>query len=382
MLLVDRGLVNLDGDVSEHLDFRVRHPKHNKSSITYRMLLTHTSSINDAWSYFIMFDTCGIGDNVMSLGDWLRGYLTKGGAYYHRPDKMRGSWFRRRPGLQYEYSNHGSSLAAYAVEKTAQVAGLLGPCETFNDFVHRYIFGPLGVDRGSASYMMGDLSGTGPADLQRPAAFYPGVPSVRPLEEYFVYGWPEYPCTRWLSSPTHQAVIMANLMQNGTSPGLPPLLSNAAVAEMRRSQLDEYTRPEDILQGLIWYYIRQGGRTLLGHDGCDFGTSTAAFFNPDTNVGFVVASSSDCYDPYAYQLIEDIQNKILDTFEEARASVQHHAQSWDPHGTQRRKRRRGIRGIWDWFAQRFTVPHLIPAPSVSCGPCWWLCAPTGSGIVG
>ncbi len=46
MQLWEQGLFELDDDVNDYLPFNVRNPNHPDVPITFRMLLTHTSSIN------------------------------------------------------------------------------------------------------------------------------------------------------------------------------------------------------------------------------------------------------------------------------------------------------------------------------------------------
>jgi len=49
MQLWEAGLFQLDNDINNYLPFEVHNPNFPDSVITFRMLLTHTSSINDNW---------------------------------------------------------------------------------------------------------------------------------------------------------------------------------------------------------------------------------------------------------------------------------------------------------------------------------------------
>ena len=55
MLLVERGLLDLDRDVSEYLGFRLRNPAYPDAPITSAMLLSHCSSLRDDDNYTIPF---------------------------------------------------------------------------------------------------------------------------------------------------------------------------------------------------------------------------------------------------------------------------------------------------------------------------------------
>ena len=103
MLLVDRGIVDLDRDVSDYIGFTLRHPQHLSTVITLRMLLTHMSSINDAAEWYALPLLCVRGDSALSNGDWLHTYVTESGQYYGGGDNINGSWFDEKPGHSYAY---------------------------------------------------------------------------------------------------------------------------------------------------------------------------------------------------------------------------------------------------------------------------------------
>jgi CubicO group peptidase (beta-lactamase class C family) len=79
MQLWERGLFDLDEDVNNHLDFDVRNPYYPDSAITFRMLMTHTSTIHDNWG---MLPPWLPGDHPLPLGDFVYEYLVPGGIYY------------------------------------------------------------------------------------------------------------------------------------------------------------------------------------------------------------------------------------------------------------------------------------------------------------
>ena len=75
MQLWEKGLFQLDDDVNNYLPFEVHNPNHPDSIITFRMLLTHTSSINDNWDEMPYY----AGDSPIPLGEYLENYLVPGG---------------------------------------------------------------------------------------------------------------------------------------------------------------------------------------------------------------------------------------------------------------------------------------------------------------
>ena len=56
MKLVETNRIGLEDDASAHLGFVLRHPAFSSTSITLRMLLSHTSGISNGPSYPVPFD--------------------------------------------------------------------------------------------------------------------------------------------------------------------------------------------------------------------------------------------------------------------------------------------------------------------------------------
>ena len=107
--LWEDGRIDLDDDVNRYLPFRLVHPRHPGTAITFRHLLTHTASIGDGEAYDSSY-ACG--DPAVSLGDWIEGYLVAGGKYYDAEE----SFLDAEPGETYSYSNVGFGLLGFLVE--------------------------------------------------------------------------------------------------------------------------------------------------------------------------------------------------------------------------------------------------------------------------
>jgi CubicO group peptidase (beta-lactamase class C family) len=88
MQLWERKKFALDDDVNAYLSFPVRNFAYPGLPVTFRQLLTHTSSIADGPAYEKSY-VCG--DSRVPLGQWLRDYLTAGGALYD-PQRNFHSW--------------------------------------------------------------------------------------------------------------------------------------------------------------------------------------------------------------------------------------------------------------------------------------------------
>ena len=101
MKLYEEGKFKLDDDINDYLNgFEVRNPNFPDEKITFRMLLTHTSSIIDGDTYSTIYD-------IQDFGD------------------------------QFEYSNYGYNLLATLIEQISN--------QDFEDFVQENIFKPLNM---------------------------------------------------------------------------------------------------------------------------------------------------------------------------------------------------------------------------------------------
>ena len=218
----------------------------------------------------------------MPLRTFLRRYLSPGGA-----DFAPNNYYAFGPGRSYRYANVGADLAAYLVEATAGIG--------FDTWCERRIFAPLGMDRAGWH-----LAGLPRRDIAMP---YTWSGAKNEYVAYGHYGYPDYPDGALRTTAPQLARHLAMVMANGSWHGH-RLLSAATVRELRRDQIPDL-EPD---QGLIWFGLQRGGRSLFGHDGGDSGVATVCFFDPDADVG-VVALANGNWRPvrgdYAPYLIMD-----------------------------------------------------------------------------
>ena len=132
MQLYEKGLFDLDDDVNTFLPFDLRNPNFPDDPITFRMLLSHTSSLNEydkQQYYWLNFS----GDPPFSFfpEPYLREFLLPGGRYYDP-----SVWStEHRPGEYAMYANVGFDLISYLVEI---ISG-----EPFLEYCDTHIFSPL-----------------------------------------------------------------------------------------------------------------------------------------------------------------------------------------------------------------------------------------------
>ena len=111
------GLLDLDGDLSALLGYRVRSPHAPDVPVTLRMLLTHTSGLRDEGTY---------SSRGMQSGCTLRELL-------EAPE----NWLPAQPGAAFHYSNLGAGAAGVAMELAAGMP--------FDELMRARVFSPLGI---------------------------------------------------------------------------------------------------------------------------------------------------------------------------------------------------------------------------------------------
>lgn len=264
MQLHEDGEFQLDDDVNGSLPFSVRVPGYPAAPITFRMLLTHTSSIDDSdvMDEFYNFS----GDPTISLAACLRGYLTTSGQYY---DSF--NYLNSRPGTRYNYSNMGTALEGYLVEVMA--------ARPFNEYCNEHLFDALGMNQTRWFLREYDAS----APLANPHV------NMRPLDNY---GFADYPDGMLHSSISDLARFMRMIFQNGAYAGR-QILSAATLQQMFSPQIPEL----EPSQGLQFYketFSTNAGKVQLwGHSGGELGIATEMYFDFENNIGIAVLANAE-----------------------------------------------------------------------------------------
>ncbi|HMM22098.1 MAG TPA: serine hydrolase [Selenomonadales bacterium] len=133
----EQGKFELDDDIGQYLGYTVRNPKYPDAKISFRHLLTHTSSIQDSGGYDKLVENAPELLPAVHIKD----LLVPGGKYYD--EKTFGDY---APGEQFSYSNFGTAIVASLVEILSG--------ERFDQYCRRHIFQPLGMD---ASFEAADI---------------------------------------------------------------------------------------------------------------------------------------------------------------------------------------------------------------------------------
>ena len=121
MQQVERGKLDLDGDVNQYLDFEIP-PGPAGEPVRVRDLMTHTAGFEEALKELISEDP----SRIATLEDTVKGWVP-------------GRIFEA--GTMPAYSNYATGLAGYLVERTSGLS--------FDDYLDQNIFGPLGMRHSS-----------------------------------------------------------------------------------------------------------------------------------------------------------------------------------------------------------------------------------------
>jgi len=289
MQLWEEGEFQLDDNINNHLPFPVKNPFHPNEPITFRQLLTHTSSINDGPAYE---ESYSCGDPKIALRTWVEGYLTPGGAYYNREENFH-DW---KPGARFDYCNVAFGLLGYLVEA---ISG-----SSFSDYCKTNIFEPLGMKE--TSWYLADL------DTAKHAVPYTYVSKgeirgrvlledgealgAQEREGYLpncLYSFPNIP-DGLLRTSVHQLARFLMAYINNGSHGGRRILQESTVRQMLRSQLDQSMLPDEGRDlGLAWYQFRlDSGDLVWGHTGGDPGITTRMLFRATDGVGVIVFTNT------------------------------------------------------------------------------------------
>ena len=113
--LYEKGLLDLDSNINDHLDFDIANPNFINKPITVKMLLNHTSSLTD----FNKF-------NITSLSDLFK------------QNKLEKIFSKKYPGSFFSYANINFILLGAIIENVSQ--------QRFDNFIEESIFKPLNIN--------------------------------------------------------------------------------------------------------------------------------------------------------------------------------------------------------------------------------------------
>lgn len=260
--LVEAGKLNLDDDISDLIGFKVRNPNFPDQKITLKMLMSHTSSINDSQGYFTL-DAINPAKNA----EWEKCFS------------------KYAPGTNYQYCNLNYNMIGAVIEKYSG--------ERFDNYVKKHILNPLGLYGG---YNVDSLDASKFATLHEyntktktlspsPSAY--SAKREERLNYKMGYSTPIFSPTGGMKiSSGDLAKYMTMHMNYGKYNGKKIMSKKSSrLMQTKISEEEGYglaiANRDDIIPGEM----------MTGHTGSAYGLYSAMFFNPKEKFGFVVITN-------------------------------------------------------------------------------------------
>lgn len=262
MQLVEQGKIKLSDDFSDLVGFKVRNPKYPETIITLKMVLSHTSSINDSEGYFNL-DVINPAKNT----NWAKCYNDY------------------EPAKGYQYCNLNFNMVGAVIEKVSE--------ERFDQYIKHHILDTLGLYGG---YCIDSLDKSRFTTLYEynsktnqfqssPLAYNPRSEEIK--NHILGVTTPIFSPTGGMKiSASDLAKYMTMHMNYGKYNGV-RVISKKSSKLMQTKLSDEENYGLAIMNSdnLI------DGKTMTGHTGSAYGLYSAMFFNPKEKFGIVVITN-------------------------------------------------------------------------------------------
>jgi len=285
MQLHEQGKFDLDDDIGDALEMTIRNPNFPEIPITYRMLLTHTSSLNDSMGWF-NFHTI---DPILNENYWR-------------------AFNDYAPGTEYQYNNLGFNILGALVEAHSG--------KRFDIYVDNNIMKPLGM---TGSFNVDALDASRFVTLYhfrdgKPVASQAYTSPAARLENYvlgrnaFIFS----PTGGMKATPKDLAKHLLVQINGGTYNGV-QILKPESVAAMQTPHRDDsnYGFGISTVTNLV------EGVTLKGHTGSAYGLFSAMFFCPEEKFGIIMMTNgypAERNENNFMTIQADIINALYDVF--------------------------------------------------------------------
>jgi CubicO group peptidase (beta-lactamase class C family) len=250
MQLVEQGKLDLDRDVNDYLDFKI--PATYPKPITLRNIMTHTPGFEETIQDLFVSKV----DRLIPLGDYLKS---------HVPTRI------FPPGTTPAYSNYGTALAGYIVQRQSG--------EKFDDYIEQHILNPLGMNRSTFRQPL-------PKELE-------------PLmsKGYQTASKPPKPFELVLAAPAGSASVTATDMARFMTAHLQDgHFENAQILRPETAQLmhsAQFTSvPGMNAMALGFYEETRNGHRIIGHAGDTEPFHSDLHLIPDAGLGFFISYNS------------------------------------------------------------------------------------------
>lgn len=317
MQQVEQGKCQLDDDIGDYLGFAVRNPHHPADKITFRQLLTHTTSLHEdeqGGELYVVFSQASRNPNPPSLQD----LLVPGGSLYR--DTLWSSFAPGDPRC-FAYSNLASMIVAALVEKLSGTV--------FDEYVRHHILRPLGMDSS-------DFNVQALADIEKLAvlygyedgAFMAGVDELKGVKPEPI-DWSNYAIGTNGSLYGPQGGLRTNAvdlskfvraMLHGGSFNGARILKEETVEQMLSTQWKQAGVNDSFDEiGLQFHITDQciAGKRMYGHGGNAYGLLSGLYFDRDEKTGLVFITSGSNSGEQVHGGFYEVEAAVLQQLYEA-----------------------------------------------------------------
>lgn len=275
MQLVEAGKLDLDADINRYLDFKV--PERGQP-ITLRQLMTHTAGFEANIKYMWTSEAVAAAGGI-DLGTYLK-------------QRVPAQIFA--PGTVPAYSNYGTSLAGYIVQR---VSG-----QPFAEYVEQHIFAPLQMQHSSFRQPL-------PPALRALVSQGYALGSGKPRDFEVT---PSAPAGAMSATGADMARFMiAHLAAAG---GSDTAILKAATSQQMLTPQTRFAPPLNTM-ALGFYEIDVNGQRVVSHAGDTYSFHSQLFLFRDHNVGVFIAFNSagagGITGPIRRQLLENFADRYF-----------------------------------------------------------------------
>lgn len=272
MQLWEQGDIDLDTDIREYLPEKFLTKLKYDTPVTMTNLMNHNAGFQEVYADMFVKEQ----DSIRTLGDALQA---------HEPAQI------YEPGTVTAYSNWGTALAAYIVER---ISG-----ERFDDYVHQNIFQPLGMEYSALSADLSD--NTWVQEKRKDLQCYTADGTLIPDCFYYIPLYPTGMCT----STLRDFEKFGKALLNEDS----PLFQKKETWETLFTPT-EYLGDSDIPSNYHGLWVIPYGTEVVGHGGNSAGCSSFLLMDIQNGIGVAVMTNQSNEQVYNVKMPELIFGKF------------------------------------------------------------------------
>lgn len=261
--LIEQKKCHLDDDFSDLIGFKVQNPKFPNKKITLRMVLSHTSSINDKNGYFDL--------DVINPT---------------KSDQYASSYSSNEPGTTYDYCNLNFNMVGAVIERLSG--------QRFDQYIKEHILDPLQLYAGycvdsldkNKFVTLYEYDTTKHEFSAQPSAYNPRSLEIKNYS--LGHSTPIFSPTGGMKiSAVDLAKYMAMHMNYGKG------LNGKQIIKKQSSKIMQTPVTPEEGYGLALRSINTliPNKVLVGHTGSAYGVYSAMFFDPKEKFGIVVITN-------------------------------------------------------------------------------------------